>query len=252
MLHPPGSRRERILAYGTAGAGKSNVWLAIAEWLHKTKAPGHVWVIDTDCAWDAYRPLDGHLDDIVTAFPIHQWDDYKVAVAEIRVKGKAEDWFSIDLVDVVWDAAQEGWSEKAEGKDIDEFFLMHKVQGTNPGGEYGTNWVQIKRMYRSVVNLIVRFPGHVVCCASASEVKEKKGQFGDDATVVAKYGRVGYKPNGEGKLAHLFHTEIYFVDSPSGYRMTSVKDRQRERFAGEMVSPDFVLAYLIRRAGWKP
>lgn len=228
------------------------MWLSVAQWIERTKAPGHVYVIDTDNAWDAYRPVDGSLDSIVTAYPIHQWDDYKPAIHAVREKGAKDDWFSIDLVDVVWDAAQEGWSEKAEGKDIDEFFLTHAINNTNPGGDYGTNWVQIKRMYRSVVNMITRYPGHVLCCAAASEVKPKQGQFGDDATLVNKYGKIGYKPEGQAKLAHLFHTELYMVDSPSGYRMTTAKDRQREKLMGEKVSPDFVVSYLMKCAGWKP
>lgn len=252
MLHPPSSRRERILGYGVAGAGKSSGWRSVAEWLYKTKGDGHVYVIDTDCGWDADRPEDGHLDGIVTPFPIHHWDDYKPAIHKIMENGTAKDWFVVDRGDVVWEAAQEGWSEKTQGKDIDEFFLMHQINDTSPSGDYGSNWVQIKRMYRSVMNPITRFPGHVFVVASAEPVKEKQGQFGDDATVVAKYKRIGYKPSGEKKLAHLFHTELYFGEAPSGWVISTAKDRQREKVSGKKVTPDFVMAYLMGVAGWKP
>lgn len=254
-LSPPGPRRERILLYGQPGAGKSYAWTQVAEWLHKTQGVGKLWVIDTDLAWDAMRPVDGHLDDRVNVYPIYEWDDYKPAVTEIREKAGKDDWFVIDLADVVWDAAQEGWSQKVEGEDIDEFFLRHQIAGSSPGGDYGSNWVQIKRMYRGAgINLISRFRGHVLCCASASVVraKDKSGKFGDDAEIVDKYGKLGWKPNGQDKLAHLFHTEILMSDSPSGYRMSTAKDRGRDKMNGEKVSSDFVTAYLIGRAGWKP
>jgi hypothetical protein len=228
--------------------------------MHKTGAPGHVYAIDTDNAWEAMRPLDGHLDRIVSPFPIHQWDDFKPAVKTIREKGTSNDWYVLDRGDVVWDAAQEGWSQKVEGEDIDEFFLKHQMSGTNPGGDYGTNWTQIKRMYQGAgINLITRFPGHVLCCVSADLIRENAGQFSDDGTVIAKYHHTGMKPSGQAKLAHLFHTELYFVESPSGFKITTAKDRKpfsgeggREYLKGKPVTPDFVLSYLIGVAGWRP
>jgi hypothetical protein len=258
MLHPPTTRRERILAYGAPGAGKSSIWLAIAEWIYKSKSDSRVWVVDTDMAWDAMRPDDGHLDSIVEAFPIYSYDEYRPAINKIKENASSADWFVIDRADVLWEAAQEGWSAAVEGKDIDEFFLMHQAQGTSPGGDYGANWVQIKRMYRAMgVDLITRFRGHVLCVAAAEQAREKKGQFGDDADVFAKYSNIGYKPAGEKKLAHLFHTEIYMVESPSGYRMSTLKERRawsssgRDVMRGQKVTPDFVMAYLIGIAGWQ-
>ena len=257
-LHAGTARRERILAYGIPGAGKSSIWLSIAEWVHKSNAPSHVWVIDTDMAWEAMRPEDGHVDHCVTAFPIFGYTDYKEAVKKIRENGTVDDWFVIDRGDVLWDASQEAWSQAVEGKDIDEFFLMHQQRGTAAGGDYGSNWVQIKRMYKGIgIDLITRFRGHVLVCCAAEEVREKKGQFGDDADVFAKYKGVGMKPSGEKKLAHLFHTEIFMVESPSGYRMSTLKERKsmsgdgRKSMKGKAVTPDFVAGYLIGEAGWK-
>jgi hypothetical protein len=92
---------------------------------------------------------------------------------------------------------------------------------------------------------------------AAEQTREKKGQFGDDADVFAKYQTVGMKPSGEKKLAHLFHTEMFLVESPSGYRMTTLKERKpfsgdgRKPVKGKVVAPDFVAAYLIGVAGWK-
>ena len=263
LIHAGSSRRERLLAFGISGAGKSTIWLAIAEWIHKTGSNAKVYVIDTDNAWEAMRPEDGHLDEVVVPFGIHKWGDYKPAVKKIREAGAnaghMDNWFVLDRADVIWDAAQEGWSQAVEGEDIDEFFLRHQVNQTAAGGDYGSNWVQIKRMYRGAgIDMITSFPGHVLACASSDEVREKKGQFGDDADVVAKYKHIGQKPSGQSKLAHLFHTELYLVESPSGYRMTTAKERKpftdqgREYMKGKLVTPDFVVAYLVGVAGWKP
>jgi hypothetical protein len=257
-LHAPTSRRERILAYGIPGAGKSTIWLAIAEWIFKTGAEAKVWAVDTDMAWEAMRPEDGHLDPIVQHFPIYEYEDYRPAIHKIRENASRDDWFVLDRGDVLWDQAQEGWSAAVEGKDIDEFFLIHQQRGTAPGGDYGSNWVQIKRMYQGMgVALVTRFRGHVLVCCAAEPVREKKGQFGDDADVYAKYQSVGMKPAGEKKLSHLFHTELFMVESPSGYRMSTMKERKpfggdgRQTLKGRMVTPDFVMSYLIGTAGWK-
>lgn len=252
MIHAPGPRRERILVYGQEGSGKSFVWLMIAEWIYKTKSKAKVWLVDTDRSWDAMRPIDGHLDDIVRIFDIHEWSDYGPAIKTIRTNGAPDDWFSIDLVDNVWDDSQQGYTEAVFGQDLGAFYLEQRVKDLPVGGDYGTNWQHIKKMYRDVTGLITRFPGHVICCATAAQVTPKKGNFGDDPDVVEKYGRVGWKPNGEKKIGHLFHTVIYMADAPSGYLMTSTKDRQRERFNGKKVTPDFVVSYLIGVAGWKP
>jgi hypothetical protein len=135
---------------------------------------------------------------------------------------------------------------------------LHQQRGTSPGGDFGSNWVQIKRMYRAMgVDLITRFRGHVLCVCAAEPVREKKGQFGDEADVFAKYQTVGMKPSGEKKLAHLFHSELFMVESPSGYRMSTLKERKpfggdgRKTLRGKPVTPDFVMSYLIGEAGWK-
>jgi len=257
-LHYPGTRRERILAYGLPGAGKSSIWLCIAEWIYKTKGSEHVWVVDSDNAWDAMRPEDGHLDTVVNQFPIYDYADYKDAVKKIREGASRDDWYTFDRIDPLWDQAQEAYSRNVEGEDIDEFFLRHEIEGTLPGGDYGKRWVQIRRMYHGMgIDLVTRFPGHVLAVASAKEIHEQKGQFGDDADIYAKYEMVRMKPAGKADLPHLFHTELFMVDSPSGYRMTTLKERKpfsgdaRPYMKGKVVDPDFVMAYLMGVAGWK-
>ena len=257
-LHYPGTRRERILGYGLHGAGKSSIWLCIAEWIYKTQGPEHLWVVDADNAWDAMRPEDGHLDTIVNQFPIYDYGDYKDAVKKIRENALRDDWYVFDRIDPLWDRAQEAYSQNVEGEDLDEFFLRHEIAGSSPGGDYGKRWVQIRRMYHGMgIDLVNTFRGHVLALAFAKEIKEKSGQFGDDAEVYKKYLPVRMKPAGKDDLPGLFHTEIFMQESPSGYRMTTLKERKpfsgggRTMMKGKIVTPDFVMAYLIGEAGWK-
>jgi hypothetical protein len=258
-LRAPTPRRERILVFGVAGSGKSSVWLAIAEWIYKSKSDSKVWVIDTDVAWDAMRPEDGHLDEIVEVFPIYDWVDYKPAVHKIRENGQPDDWYVLDRGDVQWSRAQEAYAALTTGQDVDEFFLAHAIAETSPGGDYGSNWTHIRRMYaQSGMDLVTRFRGNVLVTAAAKELREDAGKMSDDPNVIAKYHSVGYKPEGKADLPHLFHTEIYMVESPSGYRMTTLKDRKnlygdggRKYMKGKEVKPDFVMGYLIGEAGWK-
>lgn len=260
-LHPPGLRRERILAYGWYGAGKSSTWVAVAEWIHRTGGKDHVWVIDSDNAWDAMRPVDGHLDSVVRHFPVFEWDDYRPAIHTIREHATRDDFYVIDRGDTLWDGAQEDYVNKVFGVDIDEFYLKAKVANdiAMVSGDYGTNWTHIKKVYATVSNSIIRFQGHVIVTAAAKEVKkpdegQKRNLFHDDILVVDKYGKYGYKPAGEKNLPGLFHTEILMSESPSGYRMSVIKDRQRpkEQIQGVIVKPDFVTSYLMKYPGWKP
>lgn len=262
-LHPPGPRRERILSYGWYGGGKSSCWTSIAEWIARTGSSDKLYVIDSDNAWDAMRPVDGHLDSVVVHYPAFDWDDYRPAVHEIKERATRDDWYVVDRGDTLWDGAQEDYVNKVFGVDIDEFYLKAKIANDQAmvSGDYGTNWTHIKKIYRTVANSVIRFQGHVLVTAAAERVKkpdegQKRNLFHDSVEVVDKYGKYGLKPAGEKNLAGLFHTEILMSESPSGYRMSVVKDRQRKKdgFQGVVVSEQggFVTAYLMPAAGWKP
>lgn len=244
------------------------MWTAIAEWIAKTNSDAKVRVIDTDLGWDAMRPSDGHLDEIVVPYPIYEWDDYRPAIHAIRAESRTQDWLVYDLVDVIWDQAQEAYFSKRFGRDIDEFYLAEHIRadqtntGASVGGDYGINWQLIKKLYQQVIDPIPRFRGHVLACATADKVSapdpgKRATVFHDAPEIVEKYGRIGWKPNGQKKLAHMFHSELFMAETPGGYRVTTVKERGpvgevRSRLEGKVVNPDFVVVYLMGVAGWRP
>lgn len=262
-LHIDSPRRERILLYGQEGSGKSHAWVSVAEWIKKTGSKAKVHVVDTDAAWDALRPEDGRLDDVVVAYPVTEWDDYDV-VRKIRESSTPDDWYVLDVVTSLWVDAQEGYFYKVFGEELDSFFIEAKQSGESPGGEWGTNWVQIRRMYQRVMGSLQRYPGHVIACAYAGEVKvPDKGKartpFHDSTDVEEKYGRYGWKPLGgssKENIGHNFHTVVFMAETAKGWKMSVVKDRgdrdkKKKELQGVEVTPDFVVGYMMRN-GWRP
>lgn len=258
-LHKDLASRERILLYGGFGSGKSHCWGKIGEYLRRGEPMGRVFVGDTDMA--AERVLEGWDDAGANIFPtdLEGWDDYMAFVVKSRAMGKADDWLVVDMVDKAWDTVQGEFVDKAFGKDIDEWFLEfrkdHPEGGHALAGSYGTNWTVINKMYQKWIMNVLRFPGHVLLISPADPVQEpgRDGKGGDSEVVRDLYGRTGFKPKGQKSLGHQMSTVIFMQTiqtRETTWKMTSIKDRNRELMKGAD-NKDFVMDYLVRRAGWK-
>ncbi len=256
MLHPTSNRRERILNFGTYGAGKTYNWCMIRAWARRTNSPSRFYVIDADHTVEAMA--DGW-DDFYENCTIEEpweWDEFTDIITRFRKQGTRDDWLVVDSMDKPWESSQAGFTEKVFGKDITNFFIEQRREmdkGHPFSGSYGVNWNVINKMYAAFQNEILRFPGHVFLTAPADQVQTpnpRTGEGGDDAETLRQYQRFGVKPRGQKLLGHLPHTVLLSVDTGGGWKMTTVKDRQRERMTGEDMK-DFVVQYLVRRAGWK-
>lgn len=258
-LHPPGPRRERILVVGYSGSGKSTCWLNLAEWLHKTKADSQLYVLDNDHAWEAMRPLDGHLDDRVHVWEVEGWEEHRAAVREATKQAGRDDWLIGDLAQTFWDDAQNAYWEIAYGKEIDEIFLDVKIENFNMAGDYGNNWGAINKMYASVFEPFKRFKGHVMCCTGGEEVRQASGKaakLNDSPDIIKAFGKYGIKPVGQKKLSHAFHTILLTQDTPSGFTLTTLKERNPpDRVERESLRADkgagFTMQYLVKIAKWR-
>lgn len=261
-LHPPSTRRERILTYGMSGAGKSTSWINVAEWIHKTRSEAKVFVLDTDAGWEAYRPLDGHLDSIVTVFDLDDWDSYMPSIkkAVSLCNPSRGDWLVLDMADKPWSKAQEGYFETISGKDFGSFFMESVRSGSGIGGDWGINWQAINKLYADFIDPVHRWKGHLLACAPAKQLQDapRSGKDTVAPEIRLAFGRYGYVPDGQKNLPHIFHTVLLMQESPKGWKYTSVKDRARplqrgvDLGSGENVEPGFVVKYLIGVAGWKP
>ena len=265
MLHAPTRRRERILLYGPSGAGKSTAWLSVAEWIKRTRSPAQMHVLDTDRTWDDMAPYDGHLDATVTAYPCDDWTPIREAIRTLeKIDASEDDWLVTDMASRVWDRVQEKYFEQAYGKDLDEFYAIGELskRAEAISGPHGVNWQAINKMYATYSRLLMtRWPGHVLSCTPAANMREDISS--DQKTIVQypEFGRIGMRPQGQKDLAGQHRTILFMQQAPSGWKMTTGKERNppglgdgdegfRGYVEGEDVK-DFVRTYLMSVGGWK-
>jgi hypothetical protein len=263
LLSPGSNRRERHLVYGPSNSGKSSTWLAIADWMERTNANNHVYVLDTDKAWEAMQPEDGSLDRFVTVFDLDksEFAEWTVAANKVREAGGRDDWLVVDMVDKAWAGAQNHyWSKVAGGDSLAEvYFRAQNDDSFDLAGSHGANWGIINKYYDEFFSTVMGFNGHILCVAPAAEVREpnKAGKGGDREEVRRDFGKLGLKPQGQKDLPHAFHTVLLCQETPSGWTYNTVKERgpigrpKRVLLKGEKVT-DFVTSYLFKVAKWHP
>lgn len=246
--------RERILVFGAAGVGKTTGYLSILS-----RVAGRGFVIDTDATMirstssEQYRPLREKL-------AVCEPQDLREAIEAVdgwRKEATNEDWFVIDRADWLWDAAQQEFSNEVFGKDADEHFLNFRAaaQAAKDSGGKGignpfdgmADWPTIKKRYGRMARAIMTWPGHVYVATAEKELIQ--GMESNETQ--REYGRIGAKPSGEKHLSHLTHTVLRLQgNSPTTWRATTVKDRERKQFDGTGIG-DFATDYLQNVAGWQ-
>lgn len=262
-LSAPGIRRERILVCGVSGSGKSTTWANLAEWLAKTKSPSRLHLIDNDHAWEAMRPEDESLDHVVNWYDESDrtWAGHRSALRDAISKAGRDDWLVVDMTDALWTIAQNDYWEMAYGKEIDEIFLDTKIQNFNMAGDYGSNWGAINKMYDALMGQVQRAKCHVLCVTGAEKVKQSdkpaEAKMNDAPDVIKEFGKFGFKPTGQKGIRHPFHTILLTQETPSGWTLTTLKERNpsgvvvRPYLKGEKMTSGFTPQYLMKVAKWK-
>lgn len=249
----PSQGKERILAIGGYGAGKSFIWSKIADWNFKRDG-GKLYVLDTDMAADrmsiAYPEA---FDAKVVSYDLAEWADYTGSLAKAYSAGKPDDWLVVDMVDKAWDAVQAYYVDQIYSKSIDNYFMearKRNVEGTALDG--WTDWQFINKLYQAWIMKVLRWPGHVLCVAPAEPIVES-GKNADSIELRNTFGRLGVKPKGQKALAFQFHTVLYLQQGKNGandiWVMNTVKDRSREMLKKKEFT-DFVASYLVPVAKW--
>ena len=265
MLSAPTQKRERILLYGEAGSGKSSAWVSIANWIVKSKSDAKIYLFDSDYSYEAM--YDESFDSVVEVVnvDVNEFELWAKKLREVRPKLKRDDWLVVDMIDKAWTGAQNWyWRSVGGGDSIGEVYLRARTEpGFDVGGAYGANWGDINRLYDDFMSLFINAPCHKLACTPARQVmvNPQSGLAINKNDV--EWVRYQYKPVGQNRLSHGFHTILLAREIPSTkgseYNLTTVKERgpvgktRRSELRGEKVPEGngFVGTYLVKVAGWK-
>ena len=266
---------ERILCFGAAGSGKSNNVLQIMRKLPNKK----FYIVDNDLAY--YRMMAEEYPDVLERgnYQLYEVDSgdwvaqLEAAEAASRACGEG-DWYVFDMVTETWEACQAWYSEQIYSKDIADFFLDKRLELEHrreegraalaagakdakiPGNivvfDQLTDWgyinKQYKKLYRTFLDVNHK-KAHLYVTAEATKVN----QGADDQDTITEFGPYLFKPKGQKRMRHLFHTVI-LMKHPSKDKWTGTsigKDRGRPTFVDKPIT-DFATDYLVGVAGWKP
>lgn len=253
-LIPAKNARERILGMGGPGSGKTHSWFQI---LKNTPDTVNFYVLDTDQTVERFLDSDefGHLAHRVEYVEPMSWPEY-VETLQHWVKNEMDrdDWLVVDMISQAWDEVQEYFTQEIFGDDIGSYFMKirKEMEGAGKktlgsGFDGWKDWTVINKLYRVFANTIKRAPGHVYIATPADKM-----DFDNEQSENLKlYGHVGYKPRGQKHTGHAAQTILMFHRSNNGeFRMTTVKDRQREDLKAES-NRNFAIKYLKNVAGWE-
>lgn len=261
-LKSPYRSRERILAFGHEGCGKSSAVLSIAR-----KCPDSTfYVIDNDNAYDRLLETDftdvwGN-DNIQFAgehfgkAPMNDWFNNVAAIEYVVNNMTRDDWLVIDMTSKLWALVQEAFTERIFGKEIDDYFLHVRQLKASSGdnkkalGAYDgwKDWPVINAMYnKGVAEPLLNCPGHLYVVAESTKLSDD-----DDKGMRDLYGPFGVKPAGQKRTGHIMQTVLFFTKESrtQTFKLSTIKDRGRPVWTDEPWS-DFAVDYLVNTAGWE-
>lgn len=233
------------MGYGQEGAGKSRMIWSIAKKMRQTQSPGKMYLFDVDDSWERMSVgFDGWDQNMQITSP----ESFEGLLRGIeRLKGTRDDWLGLDNLGESWTLAKGKVIEAAHGKNLSDW-LVEEIGGGKK--DYGKTQDAQNKTWRELSNLIVHWPGHVVCTCPAKSV------FADDTksdAMANRYKQIGWQPDTQKTVGYLFHTVLYLMDlgdlREDKWAMTTVKDRERKKVVNKIVG-DFCMDYLVGMAGW--
>ena len=239
-IHSPPDNRERILAFGLAGTGKSKCYIDIFD-----ATTEHFYILDTDVA---VRRMFASRDQSRITF-IEATDYQSAAEGFIRMGRQASEgeWMVVDLLSPTWQWCQDYWLAKTQKGATQENMSMWV-----PTKEVDYDWQRINSMYNNFMSNIMRSPAHIFCTAEEQAIMHGKWEGDLDR----EYEEFGAKPAGNKRNSHLFHEVLYCrkkqLKVPK-YLMTATKEREgRECDWNDLDFTDLNFAdeYLVGVGGW--
>lgn len=279
VIDAKGRSRERILAYGHEGTGKSSALLTIA----RAQPHRRFFIIDNDNAYD--RLLETDFEDVAeqgnvffggslnghpkawdddhgfcTDADVNTWDGSKRLIQEGLAAADRDDWLVVDMTVKLWEYVQEWFIEGIHGASGADYFLQvrkekqrivddpkQKNPGSLGGIEGWMDWPVINTEYFAGMSTpLVNAHCHLWMSTSANKIST------EDAPEIKNLYHTGSKPGGQKGTGHLAQTVLQFSRNRQGaFKLTTIKDRGREAWTGQEFGEDFAKAYMVDTAGWK-
>lgn len=254
MFKSPISAKERILAYGGAGAGKSAAAFHIAQFYDQTGTEGKIRIADTDSAAERmYEAGYKNLNNI-EIIPIYSWEDLQPLS---KLTYGPNDWLVVDFISASWQFVQDWYADQVFDHDmaiqimftrtkIEEQNRLNTKEKTPTALDAWRDWPAINGIYSTWLNtLFARNRVHILGTAPAKEAGDRT-----PPQTLSLIKSIGLLPAGQKDLLHAFHTVLYFNKVNRDYVFTTVKDREREGVNSKPMIR-FPMSYLQEIAGWQ-
>lgn len=228
----PDDVRERILAYGSAGVGKSFAILNLAQIVSVTSPESTVWIIDADDGLAKLRKAKFPFLTNIKWEHILAWPQIQEAIPFLKANVKRHDWICIDMIGRFWEMAQSFEVGEVYGKTASEFMLVARAEAiaaaklNKPATLPSVDWNIVKKLHNDdfIDKLASDFPCNLFVTTSADPLIADM----DDPKTIAMFASVGFKPDGEKRNPHRFDTVMFLRSMRDGTRVFStIKDRAR-------------------------
>lgn len=259
-LHYPRVSRERILAVGIEGTGKTQIGLQIARACDDVTC----WVIETDPSWE--RSLeDPEFEDLtnIELLRCRDWPATKAAIERVWAEAGRDDWIIFDNISRPWQWIRDWYWATILDEPRDEFLLrVRKAEiAALTGGKQDDDgahkasqedfaeWEFINPHYDThVTQRLLDPPCHLYLTAWA---KPWVDRFDSKNRELANlYESHGVKPAGQKETGRLTNTVLLLLKTHSGgYQMTTVKDRGGRVEFNRAEWTDFASDYMEEQ-GW--
>ena len=239
----PGSPPERILLFGSYGVGKTEAYLSLAQ----VQPGATLHVLNSDGALS--RVLFGRsIPNVAPPIDVESWSDYVEATREVCSKMKPTDWLVIDLLGPAWQAAHDYYLDQKFGKAPEDFYLKHALSAKKGSPLQGdTDWSTINKIWFAYAAILKKCPGNLFATTGERATGERDG-----AQVIADYGHLGARPDGQKGMGHIFHSVLRVHRKRTGERLLSTAKDYGRRELKDAEFRDFATGYLLPVAGWRP